>query len=330
MPSVYSHGLGFHAVDGEPGPVPILPDITGPFEAEVTFIFRDALNMTDLSFQRLFDICVDGGDYVVAIGQLASSKQLMLEVTTESGSYYAITAGDYELPVETPTTVRAGVEPSGQLWLEIDGEARVMGDVMDDVNELNQPRDTKLIGKSCIAGDDDLYGGVLGLRITPYGEPSIGTEQGRFQNYPAQIWEPFTVSFWARIDNLSAEGNQVLFDFSNGIDTNNVFMGNFGTTSEMQFCVYMEGSWYCVFWAGAIVEGEVAFWHAGIESDGTMWVSKNGDQTGYSYKEEPAVHPVTWKKEIRTKMLFGHGEYPADNSLSGFILGLQIDGVSLS
>ena len=333
VPSANSHGLGFHAVDGEPGATPLFPEITGPFEAEVTFIFRDLENR---SFQRLFDFCNEGTNSpMIAVGQLADSSQLMLEIITTNGDYYvAETPAGYNIPTNVRTTLRTGVEPDGQLWIEIEGQPRADGAIMDDVTGINAPTNTKQIGKSCIVGDDDLLGAVLDFRISSYGEPTFGVEQQRFQNHPAQIFGPFTLSFWARMDNIATVLGQTLFEFSNGANTNDVAMGNYWDPNEMQFCVWLGQSevWNCVVWPESIVEGEIALWHVGVKSDGTMWMEKDGALTGYSYIEEPGtnLHPFEWKREIRTQMMLGETNHPTENPLNGFILGLQQDGISMS
>lgn len=328
LPLAYSHGLGLHAVDGEPGAVPILPDITGPFEAEVTFRMRD--DMTSFSFMRLFDFCMQGANHVVALGQVANTKTLMLEIVTANAYYVALTDESYEQPADVLTTLRAGVDPNGQLWIQVDSGSRSEGDIMKDVAELDVALDTKLIGRSCF-GDDDLRGAIVGIRISPHGESHIGVEQQRFQNHPAQILGPFTVSFWARMDNLSTVPNQSLFSFSNGVHTNDVFMANNSSDpSEMVFCIYLEGGWKCISWANSVVEGEVALWHAGVRSNGAMWIEKHGEITGSSSYEVAGRYDSTWKREIRTQMKFGEPHYDHDSPLNGFILGFQLDGVSLS
>jgi hypothetical protein len=322
---VHSHSLGFHGLDGEPPISPVLPEIRGPFEIEFSFIFR-AFSGTGLWYQRLIEYSNTGGADLVGIGQITDSAYLMLEVLTPNAYYKVETTT--AVVVGQVTTVLAGVNATGHLWMTLNGQLFVGAVVMTvgELANLNKVRTFKKLGSSSIANDSLLDGAVLGVRITPDGGLRIGIEQNRFRNLPAQAFGPFTVTFWARFDNPLARANQIVFDFGNGPSTNNIYMGTIGATrTNMAFGIFQNGMWNRITLPNSIVANEVAHWHAGVESDGTMWIQKkNGTSTSStSTNSVVAAYNGVWRNEIRSQLQFGSGSF--GNILDGFVLGFQLD-----
>jgi hypothetical protein len=327
---VHSHSLGFHGLDGEPPNSPVLPEILGPFEIEISFIFR-AFSGNGLWYQRLIEYSNKDGADLVGIGQLTDSARLRLEVLTPTASYEVETTT--AVVVGQVTTVLAGVNATGHLWITLNGQLFV-GSVAMSVGELanlNKVRRFKLLGSATLADDSPLDGAVLGLRITPAGGPRIGIEQNRFRNLPAQALGPFTVSFWARFDNPHARANQIVFDFGNGPATNNIYMGSFGQSSRttMAFGIFQDGTWTRVTLPNSIVPNEVALWHAGVQSNGNMWIQKKNGTVATSQQitnTAVAAYRGVWRNEIRIQQRFGSPPSSASGDiLDGFVLGFQLD-----
>jgi hypothetical protein len=332
---VHSHSLGFHGLDGEPPNSPVLPEIRGPFEIELTFIVR---SIAGLWYQRLIDYS-NPGDVtdLVGIGQETNSSNLFFEVLTPT-VYYKVQSTT-EFVVGQVSTVLAGVNATGHLWMTLNNGPLFVGTVVMSTSELvhlNKVRTLKRLGSPSVANDDPLDGAVLGVRITSATNGGtisrIGIEQNRFRNLPAQAFGPFTVSFWARFDNPVARINQIVFDFGNGPNTNNIYMGSFGASrTSMAFGIYQNGAWTRITLPNSIVTNEVALWHAGLDSDGTMWIQKNSGNSLATSQQSTntvvATYTGTWRNEIRSQLRFGSPQPGGTfgNILDGFVLGFQLD-----
>lgn len=65
-------------------------------------------------------------------------------------------------------------------------------------------------------------------------------------------------------------------DFGDGPNTNNIILRQVENTSDMMLEVWVGGEAHRVVAEGAITEGEIADWSAGVDPDGLMWIGKDG------------------------------------------------------
>ncbi|KQN90215.1 hypothetical protein ASE95_16175 [Sphingomonas sp. Leaf231] len=86
----------------------------------------------------------------------------------------------------------------------------------------------------------------------------------------------FTAIATARFDDLDAGPYQRIFDFGNGPASDNVWLGQIGTSRDMGFGIRVGSVGYKIVAKGVIVEGEQAIWTASVDAAGMMAIFKNG------------------------------------------------------
>ncbi|WP_244474911.1 bifunctional metallophosphatase/5'-nucleotidase [Methylobacterium sp. Leaf99] len=92
----------------------------------------------------------------------------------------------------------------------------------------------------------------------------------------ADIDGAFTATVKARFDDLDAGAWQRVYDFGNGPDIDSVWLGQVGTSSDMQFSVVNGGKVGQVIAKNAIVEGKEATWTTSVNEAGWMRLFKDG------------------------------------------------------
>lgn len=171
---------------------------------------------------------------------------------------------------------------------------------------------------------------VWALNLLPFSVSRIITHLDALDGfYPPnepdipEITGAFTVTVIARFDNLAAGWYQRLFDFGDGPDTNNIFLGQEGAGNNMLF-VHRTGATtpFCsTSVSGAITEGTTDTWEAAIDVNGQVTLKKNGDILSST---DSCAGLVPLANETRSSKLLGKSNWVADTDLMGAILGLKV------
>jgi serralysin len=132
-----------------------------------------------------------------------------------------------------------------------------------------------------------------------------------------EITGPFEISAVARYDNINGFYWQRVFDFGNGPELDNIWLGQLANTADMCLEVWRDGRMYRVVAVGAIINKEAATWKVGVEANGLMWIEKNGRRLA----QQPGVVPAN---VIRVNKFIGKSNWHWDAPLVGSVTCLQI------
>ena len=323
-----THNLGLHGLSlDNPMGVPDLPEITEAFEATVHIRFREETK----KFQSLFHWTTADQSESIYLGHMekGDGPETKLAITRAGVTETCIATESLEQ--EQDYVLRFSVDDAGTAKIIIDG---TLAKSCNNIGVPNNVTRDHLLGKSLLDGDGDheeLEGSITGLRITNNEDkPHHPSSAFKFLNFPGQSFaKGYVVSFYARYDDLSS-GHifQPVFDFGNGEASDNLWCGQREDTTRMSCEVYYgetaDGHQVIQTEDGAIVEGEFAFWHAGLNDDGKFWIQKNGEEVA-ARENIPLPHAL-----FRRNLLFSHDHWDGDDMLDGVVLGLRLDRLPAS
>uniref|UniRef100_UPI0030DACE0C galactose oxidase-like domain-containing protein n=1 Tax=uncultured Hoeflea sp. TaxID=538666 RepID=UPI0030DACE0C len=133
---------------------------------------------------------------------------------------------------------------------------------------------------------------------------------------------PAGMSFFAeaivRFDDLGGGNWQRVFDYGDGPDNNNIWLGQVAGSNEMRFEILDGPTKYAIEAVDGIVEGETARWTAQITSDGTMQLFKDGVLVA---EGEGIVPPDV----ERPSKLVGSSNWGGDTPLIGEVIAITVD-----
>jgi hypothetical protein len=282
----------------------LIKDILGPVVFETVARFENCTsnkNQQIFEFQHFFD--------AVRLGQIENTYDIEFEIVRDGEPYRIIAPSairDGEI-----ATWRAGVDKTGYMWIEKDGVRQAVGQGVVPLVPRN--RYEKRIGRS-------LKGAVLGMSVTNDGYP---VDNDLLNTIPT-ISGPFIIRFYARFDSLRNDtmGNQTIFDFGNGINSDNIVCGQSGNLNTFVMRVYVGYENKVTLSARrAIIVGEMAFWRVGVDADGTAWIEKNGARLATVRRIQGSVP----RDIIRKKNYIGESSWPDSTKLNGVVLGLRLD-----
>ena len=174
--------------------------------------------------------------------------------------------------------------------------------------------------------------------VGPYGITSPQKSMfGSFwkNDYPAQltleplpeIAGPFVATAVATFDNISGGNWQRVFDFGNGPEKDNVWLGQEHNTANMVLEVWKNGhSTKCV--ANSIIyQGEKAIWKAGVDANGVGTIKKGWlNVAGYGWKTVAECHDMNVPANvIRNNKYVGKSNWWWDTNLIGNVYSLKFD-----
>ena len=107
------------------------------------------------------------------------------------------------------------------------------------------------------------------LALSPEADDPIATDV-------ADIDGAFTASATVLFADLAGGSWQRVFDFGNGPDSDNIYLGQVGRSSDMEFTVFNGGKAASIVARGAIVQGQEAEWTADVDAGGWMRLFKDG------------------------------------------------------
>lgn len=323
--AVRGHNHGAHLLEGDPGPIPSLPEITGAFEIKVIVEFADltaAVNQTVLEFSNAQN------QHVIWFGQDGASTDLRLQIGSTNDALVASSA----IMQGSKSTFRVGVDGTGTGYLFRDGVE--LPAVKTPTLPANVPRSSKLLGKSMRSGYNGLHGSLIGIQVKNHsGGPSQHQlEHLRHWNIPGQTYGAFTISFHARFDNTALGTTNPVFDIS---DLNNA--GSFvllqSSGVDMIMTIKTSTPTACqntcrLVWLDPVVEGEWALWHAGVDATGLMFLQKDGEKTGASRSSngQHGLEPIP-NNNYQHDIVVGE---LGDSRMEGVILGLRVNQHSTS
>jgi serralysin len=197
------------------------------------------------------------------------------------------------------------VDTNGLMWIEKNGKRLVQ---QPGVVPANVIRVNKFIGKSNWLGDSPLQGIVSNFQLT---------NKNSAVNALPEITGAFEVSLTGRYDNVNGAFWQRLFDFGNGPEKDNVWLGQVGNTNDMCLEVWKDGKLTRLVAPGAIINGETATWKSGVDSNGLMWISKNGKVLA----QQTGVVPAN---VIRINKFIGKSNWLGDAPLQGIAENFQL------
>ena len=133
-----------------------------------------------------------------------------------------------------------------------------------------------------------------------------------------QIRGPFTATAWARFDDLSGQRVwQRIFDFGNGPQSDNILCGQLAGTRDFSFEIWQGGANRRVVAANVIEPGKLTIWRVGVDTNGLMWIEKDGLRVASAQGYVP-------RNIQRANNLIGASNWAADSILRGVVLGLRI------
>lgn len=132
-----------------------------------------------------------------------------------------------------------------------------------------------------------------------------------------QIDGAFALAVDARFDDLNGGAGQKIFDFNNGDGVDSIWLGQVGTSNDIEFVIVVDGVEHQLIAENAIVEGEYATWRVGVDRDGTMRLAKNSDLLS----EGPGAVP---EDVDRLNLQIGESVDPLATEMSGVVLNLKL------
>ncbi|KQO69291.1 calcium-binding protein [Methylobacterium sp. Leaf89] len=272
-----------------------IPEIDGGFVASALVRFD---NLAGGSHQRVFDTGNGAWSDNIWLGQVGSSRDMGFEIYAGSGVHRIVAKDAIVQGVEARWT--AAVDPNGRMSLSKDGVllAQGQGEVPRDI-----VRTSDLVGKSNWSYDTDLMGTVYDLSFKADGV--------------ADLHGAFSATAKVRFDDLDAGPWQRVYDLGNGTSGDNVFLGQIGTSNDMQFTIQNGSREGTLIARNAIVEGQEASWTTSVNEAGWMRLFKDGTILA----EGQGVVP----KDIeRTNEFVGKSPWSIDAPLAGKVSDLEV------
>ncbi|KQP99552.1 hemolysin [Methylobacterium sp. Leaf121] len=273
---------------------PDIPEIDGAFSVTARVRFDD---LAGGHFQRVFDTGNGPDSDNIWLGQVGNGRDMAFEIL-DGAIKHSITARDGIIQgVEARWT--AGVDERGWMSLYKDGVLVAEGQGVVP-RDLTRAKD--LVGQSNWAQDAALKGGIYDLT---------------FKDDLPDIHGAFTASATVRFDDLDAGAWQRVYDIGNGAGAENVFLGQIGTSSDMQFMILNGTNSANIVAKGAIVEGQEATWTTSVNETGWMRLFKDG----VLLAEGQGIVP---KDVARTNEFVGKSNWTWDKPLVGEVSDLTI------
>ncbi len=145
---------------------------------------------------------------------------------------------------------------------------------------------------------------------------SADADKNYFESLP-DIDGPFSATARVRFDDLKGGSYQRVFDAGNGPWSNNVHMGQVGSTNDMAFWIFRDGAEYMITAKNSIEQGVEAKWTASVDERGWMRLFKNDVEVAHG----PGVVPKDIDRAIE---LIGKSNWSWDTPLKGTVRDLQI------
>jgi hypothetical protein len=131
----------------------------------------------------------------------------------------------------------------------------------------------------------------------------------------------FTVEAWVRYRSLQRWSR--IIDFGNGAEKDNIFFANWGTTNDLVFQVYRDGTALAVTAPGALETGTWMHLAATVDKDGNAAIYKNGQLLATGTIHVPATLN-------RTKNYVGRSNWVADGYLDGGMQQVRVWNIARS
>ena len=154
------------------------------------------------------------------------------------------------------------------------------------------------------------------LEHSASGLRGVTTTSTRKLQVTGEITGAFDVAVLARFNDVANGNYQRVFDFGNGPRQDNVWLGQVGNTNDMAFEIWVGDKFTRCVAPGAIVQGELATWKAGVDRNGNQWVRKNGIRICNIQGQVP-------RNVIRANKLLGQSNWEADTPLKGAVIGID-------
>ncbi len=302
-PPLEQTSLQYFNIDDDP--------IDGAFALTVEARFDD---LDGGEWQRVFDFGNGPNSDNIWLGQVGNSDDMAFEIWRD-GEAHRITAEDVITEGEVAEW-KVDVSDTGfmRLWKDDVLVASGQGAVPADVDRVQN-----FIGDSNWTTDSRLIGQVRNLEIVNAGD--VAENDGRYVvNTPdaPDAALVFEAEASARFDDLDGGRWQRIFDFGNGANSDNVWLGQVGDSDDMRFEVLIGSTKYAITAPDAIVEGEVAEWRATIDTDGVLRIYKDGDLVAEGQGQVPSDID-------RADKLVGESNWAADTPLIGEVLSFTVN-----
>ncbi|CAO4168580.1 hemolysin [Methylorubrum aminovorans] len=271
-----------------------IPEIDGAFSVTARVRFDD---FAGGFYQRVFDTGNGPDSDNIWLGQVGNGRDMAFEIL-DGAITHRITALD-AITEGVEARWSAAVDERGWMSLSKDGVrvAEGQGVVPRDVTRVKD-----LVGQSNWGADTALKGGVYDLT---------------FKDDLPDIHGAFTARATVRFEDLDAGAWQRVYDFGNGAGADNVFLGQIGRSSDMQFTIVNGSKSANVVAKGAIVEGQEATWTTSVNETGWMRLFKDG----VLLAEGQGIVP---KDIARANEFVGKSNWAVDKPLVGEVSDLTI------
>ena len=340
--ALYVLGLSMYvavvAAGPQVGDLDQVPDFHGPFIVTVKARFDDLT--LDKGWQRIFDFGNGRGIYNVFAAQYKETNNMWFAVYGGDGDLERLIVRNAIVEGELATW-RFGVDADRLMWIEKNG-VRQQETNTGGMLPPNVTRTSKLFGQAnWMDNTPDLVGLVSGFQVHHQLELK-SLQDLKFNNYPGQIFAgAFTASAHVRFDDhlyspyqrygfrmqhfSSLSYHRCLFlvfrvfDFSNGNENDQVWFGTKENNSnDLYFEIHNKGESPSTLVApGAIIDGEMALYRAGVDASGTMFIEKNDVVLNTTSGSLPS-------SVFRKILLIGQSNF-GGGKLRGVVLGLRVE-----
>ncbi|BFM48312.1 galactose oxidase early set domain-containing protein [Marinomonas sp. THO17] len=265
------------------------------FFAEATVRFDDISAGT---WQRVFDYGNNDATNNIRLTQVNNTSTLRFSFWKDGTEHKLDVLGGIEEGKQV--TYRAQVDTNGIMSLHKNAE--LIGEFDAATTPTHEDRPNKLVGSSASTGSvstNPLIGELISIVVDENG------------SIPLLNNLIFFAEATVRFDDVDVGEWQRVFDYGNGPEEDNIFLGQVIDSETMRFAFWKGDVEYSLDIPGAIVEGEVVTYTAQITSSGLMQLYKNGDLLG-EYQA-----PTVPENVERANKLVGESNWQVDTPLDG-------------
>lgn len=296
---------------------PALPEIIGPFSVQLKVRFN-AISASE--WQTLFEYSrPDNDNDTIWFGM--KSNQFRLRVYADGIQETCTKYDNREIGVLY--TIKFEVEANGAATVYIDGVERVSCSRTFPIpNHISR---NHYVGEGVHVDPTlttvALRGAILGLQVHNIGSSESFFDRIKYENYPGQPFDSsFVASFYGRIDSIGNQRKcQRIFDFADADGSNSMYCGQWGFGYQMPCGVRQAYNVYYVNTENILLQNVFAFWRFSVETNGTMWIEKDGVVV---QTENHAFQPAI---PFLNDALFGRSHDTKHHDLDGVALSVRID-----
>ena len=325
---IQAHDFGLHGLTNENptgDPLPLIPEISGPFRVRVMMRFNEISS----PYHAIFHWTDQGAS--------ATPSSILFAYGTDGFGFWIddptngnVECLDPDQPmIASDDVYRVDFLADGvALRVAVDGvevancPSSVVPSPVSRVHYLaNSPNSTTTPGIA------NMLGAILGIIVVNTNDPPPHPiEMYKFWSFQSQAMAQPTrlaAGAYARFDSLSSRVWQRIFDFANGATRDNIIGTQLGNSNTMRFRVFhgeLTGVSSTLNVPDILVQNEWAFWHFEIDENATFTIHKDNQLVGNLTNSMGFPNGL-----FRTECHIGRSNFPSHQNLHGVILGFRLD-----